>query len=47
MPCDAPKPEPLIVTQAPGAAIAGATPVIVAVLTVKGIALDKSPDCRT
>jgi len=46
-PCEEPKPEPLIVTEVPGAASAGATPVMAAVLIVKGIALDKSPHCCT
>jgi hypothetical protein len=47
VPCEAPNPEPVIVTWAEGAALDGETLVIVAVLTVKSIALDNSPHCRT
>jgi hypothetical protein len=46
-PWAAPKPEPAMVTWVPGTPLGGMTEEIVAVLTVKGTALDQPPPCRT
>jgi hypothetical protein len=46
-PCAAPKPEPAIVTEAPGKPMVGATVEIAGVITVNGTALDHAPLCST
>ena len=46
-PCAAPKPEPAIVTEAPGKPMVGATVEIAGVITLNGTALDHAPFCCT